>query len=102
MEFIIKIKEYFLIPLGKGKMMGRIVIIFVFLKAFMMVICKVLKFICPCSQNSRKQTLAGFFSLLSLHSCFQVPHPTKQATLDDRASSDNERSPGELSIGNNE
>lgn len=67
MEFIIKIKEYFLIPLGKGKMMGRIVIIFAFLKAFMMVICKVLKFICPCSQNSRKQTLAGFFLLLSLH-----------------------------------
>lgn len=27
---------------------------------------------------------------------------SKQATLDDRASSDNEHSPGELSIGNNE
>lgn len=59
--------------------MGRIVIIFAFLKFFMMVICKVLKFLCPCSQNSKKQTLARFFLLLTLHHASSVTF--KRATL---------------------
>lgn len=101
MEFTIKIREYFLIPLGKGKMMGRIVIIFAFLKAFMMVIYKVLKFICPCFSKLKEASIG--WVLFAAVTTLMLPSTTsKWATLNSSASLDNEHSPGELSIGDNE